>query len=208
MRPRGVRVRALGPLRLGFGRLPIESLGGPKAGKNQALGLFAFMFDRGNRGVEKDEAVELIWPDVSMSAADTAFHRTLLGLRGSLRAGGFGDALDLRNGRYSLASGLVSWSDVWEVERLITSSASTPDPRARIELLESCRQLNSADYMDDCPFYGTSLYVEPRRVMLRSVREAVLLDLAELYADSGHRALGAVRRAEAQAVSEATEHDA
>jgi two-component SAPR family response regulator len=200
-----VRVHAIGPLLVTLGRMPIHSLGGPKAGANQALGLFAFLFDRGQQGVEKDEALELIWPDASLTVADTAFHRTLLGLRGSLRAGGFGDAVEFRNGRYVLASGLVSWSDIWELERMVNSSASTTDVRARIELLEACRQLNRADYMDDCPFFGTSVFVEARRAMLRAVRGAVLVELAELYASLGHHAVGTIRAAEADAVAEPLE---
>lgn len=205
LRPRAVRVHAIGSLRVTFGRQPIESLGGPKAGTNQALGLFAFLFDRGPQGVEKDEAVDVIWPEASLTVADTSFHRTLLGLRGSLRAGGFGDAVEFRNGRYVLASGLISWSDTWELEGLIDASASTADLRARIELLEACRQLNRADYMDDCPFFGTSVYVEARRSLLRAVRQAVLVELAELYTSSGHHALGTIRRAEADGVSELEE---
>ncbi|HSI99713.1 MAG TPA: hypothetical protein VLA59_04950 [Patescibacteria group bacterium] len=198
-----MRVHALGPLRVGLGRLPLHSLGGAKAGANQALALFAFLFDRGPQGVDKDEAVETIWPDASLTMADTAFHRTLLGLRGSLRSGGFGDAaVEFRNGRYVLASGLVSWADTWELERLINASAATSDPQARIELLEQCRQLNQADYMDDCPFFGTSVYVEGRRSMLRAVRQAVLTELAGLYRAAGHLALGAIRSAEADAVGE------
>jgi two-component SAPR family response regulator len=200
LRPRGLRIHALGPLRVGLGRLPLHSLGGAKAGANQALALFAFLFDRGVQGIEKDEAVETIWPDASLTVADTAFHRTLLGLRGSLRAGGFGDAVEFRNGRYTLASGLISWADTWELERLINASAVTPMLQDRIDLLEQCRQLNQADYMDDCPFFGTSVYVEGRRSMLRAVRHAVLAELTDLYRAAGHIALGAIRSAEADAV--------
>jgi two-component SAPR family response regulator len=200
-RPRGVRVRSLGPLVVSLGRLPLHSLGGPKAGANQARGLFAFLYDRGQEGVEKDEAIELIWPDLDLTFADTAFHRTLLGLRGTLAGGGFGDAIEFRHGRYVLASGLISWSDTWELEHKIDASATTTDPRARIELLEACRQLNRADYMDDCPFFGDSVFVEKRRAMLRAVRLAVLVELSELYAAAGHRALGAIRAAEADVVS-------
>lgn len=202
LQPRGLRVHAIGPLRVGLGRLPLHSLGGAKAGANQALAMFAFLFDRGMQGVEKDEAVETIWPDASLTMADTAFHRTLLGLRGSLRAGGFGDAVEFRNGRYVLASGLISWADTWELERLINASAVSPDRQHRIDLLEHCRQLNQADYMDDCPFFGTSVYVESRRSMLRAVRHAVLAELAGLYRSAGHLALGAIRSAEADAVGE------
>ena len=203
LRPRGLRVHAIGPLRVGLGRLPLHSLGGAKAGAHQALALFAFLFDRGMQGVEKDEATEVIWPDASLPVADTAFHRTLLGLRGSLRAGGFGDAaVEFHNGRYVLASGLISWADTWEVERMVNASASTADLQARIELLEQCRRLNQADYMDDCPFFGSSVYVEGRRSMLRAVRQAVLAELAGLYRAAGHLALSAIRSADADAVVE------
>jgi hypothetical protein len=199
-RPRGLRVHAIGSLRLQHGRLTIQSLGGPKAGANQALGLFAFLFDRGPRGIDKDEAIEIIWPDAPLDVADTAFHRTMLGLRGTLQAGGMGGAVEYLGGRYVLESGLISWSDVSELEESIEASAMTPDQRTRAELLEACRQINQADYMDDCPFYGTSAQVESSRRLLRTVRHAVLVELAELYASEGHLALSAMRRAEADAL--------
>jgi two-component SAPR family response regulator len=200
-RPRGLRVHAIGSLRLQHGRLTIQSLGGPKAGANQALGLFAFLFDRGPRGIDKDEAIEIIWPDAPLDVADTAFHRTMLGLRGTLQAGGMGGAaVAYLGGRYVLESGLISWSDVSELEQSIEASAMTPDQRTRAELLEACRQMNRADYMDDCPFFGTSVQVESSRALLRTVRHAVLVELAQLYASEGHLALSAMRRAEADAL--------
>ena len=52
-----------------------------KAGNRQAQALFAFLFDRGPRGVLKDEVIEVLWPEVSLTQADLAFHRTLGGLR-------------------------------------------------------------------------------------------------------------------------------
>ena len=198
--PRGLRVNAIGSMRVSQGRLTIRALGGPKAGTNQALGLFGFLFDRGRHGVEKDDAIEMIWPDIPIEQADTAFHRTILGLRGTLRGGGFDDAIQLVRGRYTLASGLVSWSDTWEVEWLVDQSAATGSIQQQVELLEACRQLNAADYMDDCPFFGTSAFAEPRRRMLREVRHAVLLELAGVYEASGHRALAAIRRSEARDV--------
>jgi hypothetical protein len=198
--PRGLRVHAIGPLRLQHGRMTIQSLGGPKAGAKQALGLFAFLFDRGARGIDKDEAIEIIWPDAPLDVADTAFHRTMLGLRGTLQAGGMGGAVEYLGGRYVLESGLISWSDVSELEQTIEASALTPDPATRADLLEACRQINRADYLDDCPFFGTSVQVESGRVLLRTVRHAVLVELAELYASEGHLALSAMRHAEAESV--------
>ena len=72
-----------------------------------------------------------IWPDAPLPVADTAFHRTLLGLRGSLRAGGFGDgSVEFHNGRYVLASGLISWADTWEVERMVKKRRTNDDRQA------------------------------------------------------------------------------
>jgi two-component SAPR family response regulator len=188
-------------MRVSLDRTTIRALGGPKAGTNQAMGLFAFLFDRGRHGVDKDDAIEMIWPDAGLGVADTAFHRTILGLRGTLRRAGFGDAIQLVNGRYALAPGIVSWSDTWEVERLVNRSATTRDVGRQPELLEACRALNAGDYMDDCPFFGTSAFAEPRREMLREVRHAVLMELAGLYEGSGHRALATIRRSEARDVA-------
>ncbi len=80
----GLRVFALGPLRMERGGTRIEHWGGDKAGSRQAQGLFAFLYDRGERGVAKDEVLELIWPDVDLERADLAFHRTMAGLRATL----------------------------------------------------------------------------------------------------------------------------
>src|SRR5947209_2299806 len=79
-----LRVYALGAFRIERRGIPICQLGGPKAGNRQAAGLFAFLFDRAERGATKDEIIDVIWPDVPIECADTAFHRTLGGLRRTL----------------------------------------------------------------------------------------------------------------------------
>ena len=80
----GLQVFALGPLRVTHGDDLDRTWGGEKAGTRQAQGLFAFLFDRGERGVAKDEVLDLIWPDTEVERADLAFHRTLGGLRHTL----------------------------------------------------------------------------------------------------------------------------
>ena len=64
-----LRVHALGPLRVERDGAPIERWGGDKAGTRQAEALFAFLFDRGERGVTKDEVLQIIWPDTDLSKA-------------------------------------------------------------------------------------------------------------------------------------------
>lgn len=175
-----LRVYVLGPMRVERGGKVIRQWGGAKAGTRQAQALFAFLFDRGERGLEKDEALELIWPDVQLQNADLAFHRTLGGLRRMLepeagRAGGFA-AITFHNDRYRLNPEFVAWSDVEEFDRLIAQAQRTDDP---VELLSRARALYRGEYMDDCPFYGDSLYVEQRRSLLRGRYVDLLLALGE-----------------------------
>jgi two-component SAPR family response regulator len=176
------------------GRL-IEAVGGPKAGAHQAMGLFAFLFDRDVRGLEKDEAIELIWPESSLPVADTAFHRTMLGLRRSL-GGSREDVIEYRVGRYFLSASVIGSSDLADLEDLLDASGIEDDPQARITMLERCRSLNRGAYLDDCPFYGTSVFVEVRRSLVHSVMTAVLFELGDLYEATGHPALAAMRRGE------------
>jgi len=195
-----LRLDVIGSMRVLRGEMPLSTVGGPKAGANQALGLFAFLFDRETRGMDKDEAIELIWPESPLPVADTAFHRTMLGLRRTLGRDGHPDVVEYRAGRYFLAEGVVESSDLADLEDLLDASGAEEDPQRRISLLERCRSLNRGAYMDDCPFYGTSVFVEVRRSLVRSVMSAVLLELGDLYQAAGHSALAAMRRAEVELV--------
>ncbi len=185
----GVRVFALGPLHMERAGTRIEHWGGDKAGSRQAQGLFAFLFDRGERGVAKDEVLELIWPDVDLERADLAFHRTMAGLRATLdpdkRRGG-GAAVHFGNDRYRLDGSLVAWSDVDAFLTTLDAAAASDGP-ARTRLLEDARRLCRGEYLDDCPYYGDSVFVEERRVLLRSRFVDLVLALGESYESSGDR---------------------
>jgi DNA-binding SARP family transcriptional activator len=193
--PLAIRLEVIGSIRIRRGGRPMEAIGGPKAGAHQALGLFAFLFDRDIRGMEKDEAIELIWPESPLPVADMAFHRTMLGLRRSL-GGSTPDIIEFRAGRYFLSETLIASSDLADLEDLLDASGSEKDPQARIALLERCRSLNRGAYLDDCPFYGTSVFVEVRRSLVHSVMTALLYELGDLYEATGHPALAAMRRGE------------
>jgi two-component SAPR family response regulator len=195
-----LRLEVIGSLRVWRGADRLTAVGGPKAGTNQAVGMLAFLFDRETRGVDKDEAIELIWPESPLSVGDTAFHRTMLGLRRTLARAGAPDVIEYRAGRYFLADGVVGASDLAELEDLLEASASEYDPTRKATLLEQCRALNRGAYMDDCPFYGTSTFVEVRRSLVRSVMTAVLFELGDLYEAAGHVALATLRRAEVELV--------
>jgi two-component SAPR family response regulator len=189
--PTGLHVFAVGPLRVERDGQLVHRWGGEKAGTRQAEAVFAFLFDRGERGVAKDEFVELIWPDVDLERADLAFHRTLGGLRGTLeparRSGDRGSAVTFHNDRYRLDPSLIAWSDAQAFEEAMTSASAAADPDAALQQLERARSLYRGDYLDDCPFYGDSAQVEERRELLRGRCVDLLLSLGERYEARGDR---------------------
>jgi two-component SAPR family response regulator len=190
-------IYALGPFEAKRTSGPIEQWGGPKAGRRQGLGLFAFLYDRGEHGVGRDEAIDLIWPDVDYRCAELAFHRTLGGLRRTLGPGlEIEAAIGFRNGRYRVDPGLIGWSDVAEFERLCCD-ASQADGEQEVGLLEQARGLYRGEYLDDCPYYGDSAEVEARRAELRSLAVASCERLAMAYERRGLYGLAHVRRADA-----------
>ncbi|MDQ2675065.1 MAG: hypothetical protein M3Y40_10465, partial [Chloroflexota bacterium] len=200
-----LRIHALGPLRAERDGEPIRRWGGEKAGSRQAEALFAFLFDRGERGAGKDELVELIWPDVDLDRADVAFHRTMLGLRTMLQPGRRGRggpaAITFTNDRYRLDPGVVGWSDVAEYERLLADAGNAAGERG-IRLLEQARALYRGEYLDDCPYYGDSADVEDRRGALRSRQVDLLVELGRRHADRGDRPAAAACYREAQSLSD------
>ncbi len=184
----GLEVRALGPLRVDRADGQILRWGGEKAGTRQAEALFAFLFDRGERGMAKDEALELVWPDVDLSRADLAFHRTLRGLRHTLGPHGGGrEIIRHQNDRYRLDLSIIGWSDVDEFSARLDEAGRAGDPVVALALLQGARSLYRGEYLDDCPFYGDSAFVEPRRTALRSRYIDLLVAIGQASEERGDR---------------------
>ena len=202
-RPPGLRVFALGPLRVERGGEAIERWGGEKAGTRQAQALFAFLFDRGERGVAKDEALELIWPDTDVERADLAFHRTLGGLRRTLDPddGSGKHGIRFHNDRYRLDPGIIDWSDVAMFLARLDQARVATECTENLRLLEEARVLYRGEYLDDCPFYGDSVYVEDRRASFRGRSIDVLVALGEGYEAAGDRASAGAAYREAVAAA-------
>jgi DNA-binding SARP family transcriptional activator len=202
--PSGLYVHALGSLHAEVDGEPLLRWGGAKAGSRQAEAIFACLFDRGDRGVGKDEMLELVWPDVDLDRADVAFHRTMLGLRSALAPGrrartGPGP-IAFANDRYRLDPTIVTWSDVAEFERLLADAGSS-EPDEGLLLLERARALYRGDYLDDCPYYGDSADVEDRREELRRRYVDLLVELAERYEARGDRSSAAASLRRAQSLA-------
>jgi DNA-binding winged helix-turn-helix (wHTH) protein len=199
----GLHVYSLGPLRAERDGRLVERWGGEKAGSRQALGLFAFLFDRGEHGVAKDEALDLIWPDTDVERADLAFHRTLGGLRHTLdrsRDGGR-RAIRFHNDRYRLDPTLIAWSDVATFEENLDRARAATEAADALRLLEAARALYRGEYLDDCPFYGDSVFVDDRRASLRARFVDLLVALGERYESGNDRASAAAVYREAVAIA-------
>jgi hypothetical protein len=198
----GLHVYALGPLRAERDGELIRQWGGEKAGTRQAEALFAFLFDRGERGVTKDEAVELIWPDVDLDRADLAFHRTLGGLRRTLEPGRGqrqgSKAIGFSNDRYRLDPSVVAWTDVATFEQRLTDASAETDPAAALAALNEARSLYRGEYLDDCPFYGDGAHVEDRRELLRARYVDLLLAIGGFHEQRGDRGTAAAAFREAR----------
>ncbi len=196
----GLRVTALGPFQVDRSGAKVTGWGGPKAGSRQVQAMFAFLLDRGDRGVAKDEFIEVIWPDADVTQGDLNFHRTLAGLRGTLepdRGSAPHHAVIFSNGRYRLAANVVTWQDVGEFERRLLHAAQASTEAAAIRGLEDARALYRGDYLDDCPIYGDSEYVEEHRTSLRDRLVDSLADLGRRYERRGDVSLAAARYREA-----------
>jgi DNA-binding SARP family transcriptional activator len=200
----GLHVFALGALRVERGDERIQRWGGEKAGTRQAQALFAFLFDRGERGVGKDEALELIWPDAELERADLAFHRTLGGLRHTLDPDGRGARQVIRfyNDRYRLDPTLIDWSDVSAFLGRLDEARASSDRPETLRLLEAARALYRGEYLDDCPFYGDSAHVEDRREALRGRCVDLLLALGQGYEQAGDRVSAAAAYRDALAMTD------
>jgi len=204
---RGLRVSALGPLVVESGGRPVSDWGGPKAGSRHALAIFAFLMDRGERGVAKDEFIEVLWPDADVRQGDLNFHRTLGGLRSTLasvtgRSATPAETVVFANGRYRLGGSVVGWLDIAEFQERLVSAVEATDAMSAIRALEAARALYRGDYLDDCPMYGDSTFVEERRRSLRGRLVDALVDLGRRYEARHDESLASARFREALAVAD------
>ncbi len=191
----GLHVHALGSLRVERNGEVITRWGGDKAGTNQAEALFAFLFDRRGKGVTKEEASEVIWPDANLEdikRTDNSFHRTLTGLRRTLepdlRHASKSQMIQYHHSRYWLEPQAIIWSDIeafsLAVEQGITQFHQR-NQAAALETLKQAVQLYRGDYLDDCPLFGDSPYVEEQRQTLLTRYIQAQTRLSILYESQG-----------------------
>jgi predicted ATPase len=181
-----VRVFALGPFRVEIDGAEIDDWGASKSGGRQAQALFAMLLSRRGRGITKDEALDVIWPDRELPQAEAAFHRTISGLRSLFRSSA-PNVVTKASGRYVLDFQAVDWIDVDAFEdRLGAMGLGLLDGSA-VFALEEARSLYRGDYLEDVPFYGEGPDVEDVRDRVRMAMVEVLVSLGRRYEARGER---------------------
>lgn len=110
------------------------------------------------------------------------------------------DAITHENGRYRLNPKVIDWSDIDAFEEQIDAAATLP-PREAIDRMEEARRLYGGDLLDDCPFYGDSVYVEEHRAVLRQQFEDLLVALGDAHAELGDGGAAAARYREALSIN-------
>ena len=199
---RGAPVSALGSIARGTGWTSGHDMGRAQGWSRQAQAMFAFLLDRGEHGVTKDEFIDVIWPDAELEQGDLNFHRTLGGLRTTLQPDKPGRSPDrVRQWPLSHEPRRRGLAGRRRIRTAASNAAQATDDIAAIRGLESARDLYRGDYLEDCPFYGDSEYVEERRRLLRGRLVDALVDLGRRYEARGDGTLAAARFREALTVS-------
>jgi predicted ATPase/DNA-binding SARP family transcriptional activator/DNA-binding CsgD family transcriptional regulator len=172
--PEVVRVRLLGGFRVWVGSRAIRE---DRWRSRKAAGLIKLLALAPGHRLRREQAMDLLWPDLDASAAANNLHRTLYPARRTLesRAPAAGPRyLRLREGVISLCPEGTLWVDVEAFEEAAATARRTREPaayRAAIELYAG--ELLPEDRYEE--------WTEERRGKLGQLYLALLLELAGLY---------------------------
>lgn len=128
--------------------------------------LFAFLLQKENQSISKDEILETLWPEVAMEKATKLLHTTIYNLKKDLKKVNDNFELSLKNGFYCFDSRYV-YSDLSEVQKLLNISVN---PYAEVDK-KSARDIEYAiilyqgDYLaeNDYPWAATQSSFYRRR---------------------------------------------
>jgi SARP family transcriptional regulator, regulator of embCAB operon len=155
--------------------------------------------------VVPDVVMHTFWPDASPAAARNSFHVALTGVRRSLRAAWPGAGLERRHDTYRLASGITTWVDVEEFERLCREGRRADrdgDVRRALSCFAAADGLYGGDLLAEDPYAD---WVAQERESLRLQVLDVQRRLAELHAAAGDHASAVLVARRALAVDPCSE---
>ena len=148
----------------------------------RACSLFKVMLSRRNYQISRQEAAELLWPELDSDRASNNLHQALYSLRRTLEPGleKASSSLYLKSegSQLQLNPALINWIDLQEFQRLHRQARLTPD----ISLYEQAAELYAGDYLPEDLYEDWSVY---QREALRQEWVELLLALATLYQNQG-----------------------
>jgi predicted ATPase/DNA-binding SARP family transcriptional activator/DNA-binding CsgD family transcriptional regulator len=190
-RSEAVRVRLLGSFRVSVGSRIIED---NEWRLKKAVGLVKLLALSPGHRLHREQAIDLLWPDVGLKAASNNLRQTLHGARRTLASDPSVSSLYLASEEESLVlcPGGNLWVDVEAFEEAAATARRSQDSaayRAAIELYAG--ELLPQDRYED--------WTEARREELRRLHLALLVALAELYEEreEDELAIEALRKATA-----------
>ncbi len=169
-----LRVQTLGELRVWRGK---QEIAPADWRREKARRLFQVLLTYRRRMLDRDQILEMLWPDLDPETARRDFKvalSTLCKVLEPSRPEGIPSAYIARDGsRYGLRPGADLWLDVEELEALIAEGdrLSEADPEGALERYRRALALYEGDYLADC-LYEDWCSEERERLMALYLRTA------------------------------------
>lgn len=174
-KPEAVRVCLLGGFRVRVGGRTVGS-GGWRLKK--AASLVKILALAKDHRLHREQAMDLLWPDLDVSAATNNLRQALHVARKTLQPAGASGYLRLRGEQVSLCPDSPLWVDVGAFEQAAAAAKRTRDPAAYRAAIE----LYAGDLLPEDRY---ETWAEDRRAGLRNTYLSLLVGLASLHRDRG-----------------------
>jgi predicted ATPase/DNA-binding SARP family transcriptional activator/DNA-binding CsgD family transcriptional regulator len=168
-----VRVKLLGGFRVSVGTRTIDE---DAWRLRKAAGLVKLLALAQGHRMHREQATDLLWPDLGNKAASNNLRVTLHAARRTLEANRAADSryLNLREEQLALCPGGRLWVDVEAFEEAAATARRAQDPAAYRAAIE----LYAGDLLPGDRYEG---WTENRREQLRRLYLALLVEVARLY---------------------------
>ena len=179
---RSLRARLFGPSEFVVGGRPLTRRDWPG---RKARQLFLLLLGTRGHSLQRDEVLDILWPEHDIDAGSNALYKTLYVLRRALEP-------DLRSGRASswietsgetirITRDADLWIDVQQFSQILAHIDTAPAGTQR-QLLRNALELAVGPYIADEPYAD---WLIARREALRAEVERATLKLASLDIDAG-----------------------
>ncbi len=177
-----LKVRLLGPSEIALG----DRVLGRDAWKGRkGRTLLLVLLNASGHQVHREQLLDLLWPDLDLSAGNNALYKTLHSLRRTLEPdierGRGSRYIETRGETVGIAAGAPVWTDVDQFHTLVTQAESS-DPETSRHMLRRALDLHRGLYLADEPYADWPI---GRRETLRTEREQAVFALAAMDRDAG-----------------------